>query len=92
MTASTIDLTAKTIPALQQLDYVEQEIAKLAEMQEALIRRLGWVTAPYDPAPDDICGKLERPDSEIVYRLKRSVLNIKELQAKLDVQLVHLDI
>jgi len=91
-TAPTIDLNAKTIPTLQQLDYVEQEIAKLAEMQEALIRRLGWVTSPYDPAPDNICEKSEYPDSEIVYRLKRSVHNIKELQAKLGIQLEYLDI
>jgi hypothetical protein len=91
-TAPAAEQTAKIIPAREKFAELEWEISKLAELQEVLISRLGWLTMPYDPAPEDICEKIEHPDSEIVYRLKKSIRNLKELRAKLEVQLDYLDV
>ena len=89
------DLNVKTIPVYEQLAELEYAIEKLTELQKTLISRLTWVSNPCDrPSCPEICGetKLERPDSEIVHRIKKSVRNIRELQFNLSIQLEDLDV
>lgn len=92
--AQTEDL--KTIPVYEQLADLEYAIEKLTELQKTLINRLMWVSNPCDRPLPEICGetkgKLERPDSEIVQRIKRSVQTIRELQFNLSIQLEDLDV
>ena len=92
--AQSEDLNAKTIPVYEQLAELEYAIEKLTELQKILINRLMWVTNPCDRPLPEICDetKLERPDSEIVHRIKRSVRNIRELQFNLSIQLEDLDV
>jgi hypothetical protein len=87
----------KTIPVYEQLAEMEYAIEKLTELQKTLINRLTWVSNPCDrPSCPEICGetkgKSERPDSEIVQRIKRSVQTIRELQFNLSIQLEDLDV
>jgi hypothetical protein len=91
------DSNVKTIPVYEQLAELEYAIEKLTELQKNLINRLMWVSIPCDrPSCPEICGetkgKSERPDSEIVQRIKRSVQNIRELQFNLSIQLEDLDV
>lgn len=89
------DSNVKTIPVYEELANLEYAIEKLTELQGTLISRLTWVSNPCDrPSCPEICGetKLERPDSEIVHRIKRSVKNIRELQFNLSIQLEDLDV
>jgi hypothetical protein len=86
----------KPIPVYEQLAELEYAIEKLTELQKSLINRLMWVSNPCDRPVPEICGETkansERPDSEIVQRIKRSVRNINELQFNLSIQLEDLDV
>jgi hypothetical protein len=86
----------KPIPVYEQLAELEYAIEKLTELQKTLIKRLQWVSNPCERPTPEICGETkansERPDSEIVQRIKRSVRNIRELQFNLSIQLEDLDV
>lgn len=86
----------KPNPVHEQLEELEYAIEKLTELQETLIKRLMWVSNPCDRPVPEICGETkansDRPSSEIVQRIKRSVRNIKELQFNLSIQLEDLDV
>jgi hypothetical protein len=88
------DLNVKTIPVYEQLAELEYAIEKLTELQKTLINRLTWVSNQCDRPSPEICGenKLERPESEIVHRIKRFVKTIRELQFNLSMQLEDLEV
>lgn len=85
----------KIIPVYEKLTELEYAIEKLSALQETLIERLEWVSNPNEHPILEPCGnerKTEREDSEIVYRIKKSVQNIIEMQYKLGNQLKDLDV
>jgi hypothetical protein len=90
------ELTAKIIPVYEQLGELEYAIEKLSSLQGSLIERLEWVSKPCDrPVQEQFLetkANSERPESEIVRRIKKSVQNIKELQYRLSIQLEELDV
>jgi hypothetical protein len=90
------ELTAKIIPVYEQLSELEYAIEKLSALQETLIERLEWVSKPCDrPVQEQFLetkANSERPESEIVRRIKKSVQNIKDLQYRLSIQLEELDV
>jgi hypothetical protein len=90
------ELTAKIIPVYEQLGELEYAIEKLSSLQGSLIERLEWVSKPCDrPVQEQFLetkANSERPESEIVRRIKNSVQNIKELQYRLSIQLEELDV
>jgi hypothetical protein len=86
----------KIIPVYEQLSELEYAIEKLSALQETLIERLEWVSKPCDrPVQEQFLetkANSERPESEIVRRIKKSVQNIKDLQYRLSIQLEELDV
>jgi hypothetical protein len=90
------ELTVKIIPVYEGIGELEYAIEKLSALQETLIERLEWVSKPCDRPVQEQCletkANSERPESEIVRRIKKSVQNIKELQYRLSIQLEELDV
>jgi hypothetical protein len=90
------ELTAKIIPVYEGIGELEYAIEKLSALQETLIERLEWVSKPCDrPVQEQFLetkANSERPESEIVRRIKKSVQNIKDLQYRLSIQLEELDV
>jgi organic radical activating enzyme len=86
----------KPIPVYEQLTELEYAIEKLSSLQGSLIERLEWVSKPCDrPVQEQFLetkANSERPESEIVRRIEKSVQNIKELQYRLSIQLEELDV
>jgi hypothetical protein len=86
----------KIIPVYEQLSELEYAIEKLSSLQGSLIERLEWVSKPCDRPVQEQCSetkaKSERPESEIVRRIKKSVQNIIDLQYRLSIQLEELDV
>jgi hypothetical protein len=86
----------KIIPVYEGIGELEYAIERLSALQETLIERLEWVSKPCDRPVPEICSETkansERPDSEIVQRIKRSVTNIRDLQFNLSIQLEDLDV
>jgi hypothetical protein len=86
----------KIIPVYEKLTELECAIEKLSALQETLIERLEWVSKPCDrPVQEQLLetkANSERPESEIVRRIKKSVQNIKDLQYRLSIQLEELDV
>lgn len=90
------ELPVRMNPVHEQLEELEYAVEKLTELQSNLIKRLEWVSNPCERLTPDFCGETkansERPDSEIVQRIKRSVRIINELQFNLSIQLEDLDV
>ena len=86
----------KPIPVYEQLSELEYAIEKLSSLQGSLIERLEWVSKPCDrPVQEQFLetkANSERPESEIVRRIKKSVQNIIDLQYRLSIQLEELDV
>ena len=90
------ELTVKIIPVYEGIGELEYAIERLSALQETLIERLEWVSKPCDrPVQEQLLetkANSERPESEIVRRIKKSVQNIKDLQYRLSIQLEELDV
>jgi hypothetical protein len=90
------ELTAKIIPVYEGIGELEYAIERLSALQETLIERLEWVSKPCDrPVQEQFLetkANSERPESEIVRRIKKSVQNIIDLQYRLSIQLEELDV
>jgi hypothetical protein len=90
------ELTAKIIPVYEGIGELEYAIERLSTLQETLIERLEWVSKPCDrPVQEQFLetkANSERPESEIVRRIKKSVQNIIDLQYRLSIQLEELDV
>jgi len=86
----------KIIPVYEGIGELEYAIEKLSALQETLIERLEWVSKPCDrPVQEQFLetkANSERPESEIVRRIKKSVQNIIDLQYRLSIQLEELDV
>jgi hypothetical protein len=86
----------KIIPVYEGIGELEYAIEKLSSLQGSLIERLEWVSKPCDrPVQEQFLetkANSERPESEIVRRIKKSVQNIIDLQYRLSIQLEELDV